>query len=87
VLAGVVLWGLTHRYGFDAPERLLALGAACAIAAAGVQGSLGLPATRRLAGADEAEAARLHQRIATSQRIAAFLLAVTVVCMAGARYV
>jgi hypothetical protein len=87
VLAGIVLWGLTHRSGFGPPEHVLELGAASAIAAAGVQGALGLRAARRLAGADANEATALRGRVALSQRIAAGLLAVTVTCMAAARYV
>jgi hypothetical protein len=42
VLAGIGLWGLLHRGGMGPMEHTLALGAVCAIAAAGVQG-----ATRR----------------------------------------
>ena len=42
VLAGIGLWGLLHRGSMGPMEHTLALGALCAIAAAGVQG-----ATRR----------------------------------------
>jgi hypothetical protein len=42
VLAGVGLWGILHRAAHGPMEHTLALGALCAIAAAGVQG-----ATRR----------------------------------------
>jgi hypothetical protein len=42
VLAGIGLWGVLHRGGMGPMERTLALGALCAIIAAGVQG-----ATRR----------------------------------------
>lgn len=42
VLAGVGLWGVLHRSAMGPMEHILALGAVCAIAAAGVQG-----ATRR----------------------------------------
>jgi hypothetical protein len=42
VLAGVGLWGILHRGAQGPMEHTLALGALCAIAAAGVQG-----ATRR----------------------------------------
>jgi predicted RNA methylase len=86
MLAGVVLWGLAHRFGFGATEQVLALGAGCAILAAGVQG-FALPAVRRLATARDTETTRLQARIATAQRIAAGLLAITVICMAVARYV
>ena len=85
VLAGIVLWGLTHRFGFGTTEQVLALGAGCAIAAAGVQG-LALAVVRKLRAASEDETSRLRIRIAIAQRIAAALLAITVICMAVARY-
>ena len=69
VLAGIGLWGILHRGGMGPMERTLALGALCAIIAAGVQG-----ATRR-------------KKPLKGQRIAAGLLAVTVICMAIARFV
>jgi hypothetical protein len=69
VLAGMGLWGVLHRGGMGPMEHMLALGALCAIAAAGVQG-----ATRR-------------KNLLKGQRIAAGLLAVTVICMAIARFV
>ncbi|HEX4666080.1 MAG TPA: hypothetical protein VH207_05730 [Chthoniobacterales bacterium] len=86
VLAGAVLWGLTHRFGFGATEQVLALGAGCAILAGAVQ-AFALPAVRPLTAARDAEATRLQARIAIAQRIAAGLLAITVICMAVARYV
>jgi uncharacterized membrane protein len=85
MIAGGVLWGLLHRGGFGAMERLLAVGAACAVAAAGLQ-ALSLPAVRRLRTAGEADALAQRRRIATTQRIAAGLLAVAIVCMAASRY-
>lgn len=86
VLAGVALWHLAgHEGSFGPTERSLTLGAICAIAAAGVQGAVGGRAIRALReGAIPQDAARA--RIALAQRIAAVLLAVTVVCMAAARY-
>jgi hypothetical protein len=69
VLAGVGLWGILHRAPPGPMEHTLALGALCAIAAAGVQG-----ATRR-------------KNPMKGQRIAAGLLAITVLSMAVARYV
>ena len=69
VLAGVGLWGILHRGAQGPMENTLALGALCAIAAAGVQG-----ATRR-------------KNPMKGQRIAAGLLAITVLSMAVARYV
>jgi hypothetical protein len=69
VLAGVGLWGILHRGAQGPMEHTLALGALCAIAAAGVQG-----ATRR-------------KNPMKGQRIAAGLLAITVLSMAVARYI
>jgi hypothetical protein len=69
VLAGIGLWGVLHRGGMGPMEHTLALGAVCAIAAAGVQG-----ATHK-------------KNPVKGQRIAAGLLAITVICMAIARYV
>jgi hypothetical protein len=39
VLAGMGLWGTLHRGAMGPMERMLALGALCAIVAAGVQGA------------------------------------------------
>ena len=69
VLAGGGLWGMLHRGPAGPMEHTLALGALCAIAAAGVQG-----ATRK-------------KNPIKGQRIAAGLLAITVISMAIARYV
>lgn len=86
VLAGAILWGLKHGTAFGRYEEILALGAVCAIAAAGVQSAIGLPAIRRLGVASEAEAKKYRARIAFSQRVAAPLLAITVLCMVTAQY-
>lgn len=84
VLAGGYLWGELHPGMFGTGEQILAVGALCALAAAGVQGAMVGRAVRALkTGADEAAA---HDRIAGAQRIASGLLAVTVVCMIAARY-
>jgi hypothetical protein len=69
VLAGVGLWGILHRGAEGPMEHTLALGALCAIAAAGVQGAM-----RR-------------KNPMKGQRVAAGLLAITVLSMAVARYV
>jgi hypothetical protein len=85
VLTGAYLWHVTHAGAFGSVERVLALGALCAITAAGVQGAFGGSAIRRLRSgtANEAEA---RQRITLAQRVAACLLAVTAICMVAARY-
>jgi len=85
VLTGGYLWHLLHEGGFGKTELVLALGALCAVAAAGVQGAMGAAATRKLARAPGDPAAR--SRVVLAQRIAAGLLAVTVVSMVAARYV
>jgi hypothetical protein len=86
ILSGVGLWGLLHRGGLGRPEQVLAVGAACALAAAGLQASA-LPSVRRLRAASESDAIALLRRIATGQRIAAGLLAVAVAAMTSSRYV
>ena len=85
VLSGGYLWHLVHAGSFGSAEQILAAGALCALVAAGVQGAIGGRAIRGLRNgkADETDA---RSRIATAQRIAAGLLAVTAVCMGAARY-
>ena len=83
VLTGGLLWHLAHSRAFGTAEQLLAVGALCAIAAAGVQGMSTGPALRKHGGA---ELPSLRARVATGQRVAAGLLTITVICMAAARY-
>ena len=86
VLTGAYLWHLLHEGGFGPVEGVLAFGALCAIAAAGAQGALVGGARRRLRqGA--LPAAEAAGRIAQGERIAAILLAITLICMVSARYV
>ena len=82
VLSGGYLGHLVHAGEFGATEQVLAVGAFAALLAAGIQGAIGGRATRSLyAGmADEITA---RSRIATAQRLAAALLAVTAVCRWG----
>jgi len=87
MIAGFALMGLLHGGLFGTFEQVLAVGVVCAIAAAGVQSARGLPAIRRLGSASGSEADGLRAQIAQAQRIAAGLLAVTVICMVIARYV
>jgi hypothetical protein len=86
VLTGGYLGHLVHGGVFGPTEQVLAVGAFAALLAAGVQGAIGGRAIRslRTGTADEAGA---RSRIATAQRLAAVLLAVTAVCMGAARYV
>jgi hypothetical protein len=82
VLTGGVLWYLLHRGHFDTNEQILAVGIGCAVIAGGVQFTSGRAALKK----DPDNAQRLQRRLVTGQRIAAGLLAITVACMAAARY-
>jgi hypothetical protein len=73
-----------HAQSFGPQERLLALAACCAIVAAGIQGASA--ARMNLAHANAVSSPALGPAT-VNQRIAAALLAVTVICMASARYV
>jgi hypothetical protein len=84
VLAGAYLWGELHPAGSSA--MILGLGALCAIAAAGLQGAVGGKAIRELRNG-QIGGTDARSRIAAAQRLAAVLLAVTIVCMAAARYI
>jgi hypothetical protein len=85
VITGGVLWHLLHPSGFSTMEQILALGALGAVLAAGVQGALCGPALRQLARNGEKDRQSKAQ-VALGHRIAAGLLALTVICMAAARY-
>jgi len=85
IITGGVLWHLLHPSAFSTTEQVLALGGLGAVLAAGAQGGLCGPALRRLARADGKDA-RSQTQMALGQRIAAALLALTVICMAAARY-
>ena len=84
IITGGYLWHLTHP-GFGTQEPFLALGALCAIFAIGVQAALCGPALKQLKPAGY-EGGPLQARVALGQRLAAGLLALTVICMAVARY-
>lgn len=86
VLAGGYLWHALHEGGFGRPEQVLAVGAVAAIVAAGVQGMGVGPAARALRNGTQPEA-EARGRITRAHRIAAGFLALTVICMAAARYV
>ena len=85
VLSGAYLGHAVHEGAFGTSEKILAAGALAALIAAGVQGAIGGRAIRNLRSgtADETVA---RSRLATAQRIAAVLLAVTALCMGAARY-
>jgi large exoprotein involved in heme utilization and adhesion len=86
ILTGGYLGHLVHSGSFGTAERVLALGAVCALIAAGIQAATG---PRALLGLRRgtSEAADVRSRIATAQRVAAALLAITALCMGAARYI
>jgi hypothetical protein len=84
-LTGALLWYFFHGAYFGSMERVLALGIVTAFAAAGVLSALVRPASRQLAGADAATEALLRAKMTRGERIAAWLLVITVLCMAVAR--
>jgi hypothetical protein len=86
ILTGGYLGHLVHSGSFGTTEQVLAVGAACALVAAGVQAVVGpraLMAFRRGAGNPE----DLRSRIAAAQRAAAGLLGIAALCMGAARYI
>jgi len=85
VATGGLLWFWFHRGPAGMTEHVLAVGAFCAVVAAGLQGVVGARSLRAPAGPDHF--ARATVRLMIAQRAAAALLAVTVTCMAAARYV
>src|SRR5437879_3054077 len=85
IITGAYLWSQLHAGGFGTAELVLAIGVVLALIAAGVQGRFGGAAIRALRQGRISEV-EAQPRIATGQRIAAPLLALTVVCMVIARY-
>ena len=86
VLSGALLWFLLHRGDLGTQGYLLAIGALCAVLAAGVQGATGAAALRKRVGTGESEPGIMRRRVATGQRVAAAFLMITVTCMAASRY-
>ena len=84
-LTGALLWYFFHGAYFGSTEMVLALGIITAFAAAGVLGAMVRAPSLRLAGANAETETQLRARMATGERIAARLLAITVLCMAVAR--
>jgi F0F1-type ATP synthase membrane subunit c/vacuolar-type H+-ATPase subunit K len=85
VITGGVLWHLLHPSGFGTMEQIIAFGALAAVLAAGAQGALCGRALRQLARNGEKDT-RLKMQVVLGHQIAAVLLALTVICMAAARY-
>jgi uncharacterized membrane protein len=85
LLSGGYLWHALHGAAFGKPETMLAVGIAGALLALLLQAGGGALTRRQMArGALPLEQAQT--RMAKIQRFAAPLLAVTIVCMAAARY-
>jgi hypothetical protein len=86
VVTGASLWFLFDRGDTSMQAHTLALGAMFAVLAIAVQAVTAASGARKLSTSGELDALQVRNRATTGQRIAAPLLAVTVVCMAVARY-
>ncbi|MBZ9704200.1 MULTISPECIES: hypothetical protein [unclassified Mesorhizobium] len=84
-LTGALLWYFFHGAYFGSMEMVLALGIVAAFAAAGVLSTMVRRTSTQLAGADAATEPALRAKMAQGERIAAWLLVLTVLCMATAR--
>jgi hypothetical protein len=86
IMSGGYLWHMLHGADFGPFEQVLLIGIVAALIAIILQMAVGFRtiAARRLGRLDEKSAQR---RIAMTQRFAAGLLSISVVCMAVARYV
>lgn len=85
ILTGGYLWHAVHGAAFGSPERVLAVGIACALLAFIVQIGVGARIRWQLARGVLPEVAA-QARMALVSRLAAGLLVITVICMATARY-
>jgi uncharacterized membrane protein len=86
VLTGGYLGHALHASSFGVAEQVLAIGIACAVIAAVLQGTIGV-GTLRLLQSNRLDIELARDRIGKAQRVAAALLAVTVIAMVLARYV
>jgi hypothetical protein len=85
IVTGGVLWGQLHKGPFGPAEQILAAGALLGIVAAGVQGALVGAARRKIAAG--MDTASLRVRMTLGNRIAAALLAASLVAMTAVRFV
>lgn len=85
ILTGGYLWHTVHSAAFGRPEQVLAVGIACALLAFIAQVGAGMRTRWQLARGTLSETAA-QARMALVSRLAAGLLAITVICMAAARY-
>ena len=86
ILTGGYLGHTLHGGSFGLAEQVLAIGIACALIAAGLQGVIGVNSLRHLQNS-RLDLDRARDRIGKAQRAGAALLAVTVITMVLARYV
>jgi hypothetical protein len=84
IFAGGGLWSMYRLSGFGHMVMILTVGAVCAIAAAGVQGALVGGTIRKMKAGALAEA-DARRTMALGNRIAAGLLAVTLITMVAAQ--
>jgi uncharacterized membrane protein len=81
-LTGGYLWHALHEGSFGTAEKVLGLGIGCAVVALLLQCLLAIGMRGKLNVGDAAALGRA----AATERLAAVLLVVTVICMAAARY-
>lgn len=86
VLAGGYLWSQLHEGTVGPTEKVLGAGVLCALIAFVIQAAIAGPAVRKLSRRSNDDFAA-QSAIITANRIAAILLAVATVSMAGARYI
>lgn len=86
ILTGGYLWHTLHGRAFGVPEKVLFVGIACALLAFVLQVGAGARTRWQLTRGILPEATA-QARMALIARLAGGLLAVTVVCMAAARYI
>jgi len=85
ILSGGYLWRTLHHGVFETMEKVLVIGVVAALLALVIQLFVARPAMRNL-HRQGSDGDALRSRIAVAHRIAAFLLAVTALSMAAARY-
>jgi hypothetical protein len=86
IATGALLWFLFRFEDRSMQAHILGLGAMFAILALGVQAVTVARGVRKRSTSGELDALQVVDRATIGQRVAAPLLAVTVVCMAVARY-
>jgi hypothetical protein len=75
-----------HAGSFSLAEQVLVAGVACAVIALIIQGVIGIPTLRQFQSG-RLDMEHVRARIGKAQRVAAGLLAITVITMVLTRYV